>query len=597
MRRSKFVSAMTLLAASALVMSACGGNGGNTGGGGNSQNQKPEDIGKADQVYKRPHVEDSGAFTVVREEGYQAYNNNTGANNNFANTVALANSELSPYFFDLVNGQIVIKLDGDLMESVTVTSKDPMQVEWKINKNAVWSDGAPVDCGDFYLLWYSAVSKLTSKGADGSEASIWDTSPTGYDQIDKLECADSDKTVKTSFSKPYADYRALFSPMLPSHILEQKTGIADITKLTDSDSANVTKAADFWKNGWNGFDPSVALSNGPFLMTSANQEEVVLERNPKWWAEKAGPSKITIRVNADAQSAAQQLQNREVDIIAVQADGAVASQLRSDSSVKTFAAAGQTYEHIDFRMDQPVLQDKAVRQAIAACIDRQGIIDKLVKDVDPSAKPLGNVLFMPNEAGYEDHYADTGHGDVAAAKKILEDAGYTLGGDGVYAKNGVRVSFKLGHKIVERRAQTVRLVQASCAPAGIEVVDDQAQNFNSDRLTASDFDAALFAWVGTAVKSSSYGNYASKDAGGSANYNHYSNKEVDSKFAASNAELDFATRTKELNEVDKLMRDDMHTVPLFVLPDFAAYSAGIRDITYVGALGGVMWDAFAWQRA
>jgi len=45
------------------------------------------------------------------------------------------------------------------------------------------------------------------------------------------------------------------------------------------------------------------------------------------------------------------------------------------------------------------------------------------------------------------------------------------------------------------------------------------------------------------------------------------------------------------------MRDDMHTLPLFVLPDFAAYSAGIRDITYVGALGGVMWDAFAWQRA
>jgi peptide/nickel transport system substrate-binding protein len=107
---------------------------------------------------------------------------------------------------------------------------------------------------------------------------------------------------------------------------------------------------------------------------------------------------------------------------------------------------------------------------------------------------------------------------------------------------------------------------------------------------------ALFAWVGTAVKSSAYGNYASPDAGGSANYNRYSNKEVDRLYTESNAELDFDKRIGMLNEVNKLMRSDMHSLPLFVLPDFAASQADVTPISYVGALGGATWNAFAWTR-
>lgn len=596
MRRSKFVSAMALLATGALVLSACGGGGTDGSGGDVSQNQDPGKVGGADQVFKRPATADSGEFTMVREEGFTDYNNSTGAANNFSNTVVLSNLQLAPYFFELVNNQIVIKLDGDLMDSVKVLTEEPMQVEWKVKKEAVWSDGTPVGCKDFYLLWFSAVSKVTNKGADGSEASVFDTSPTGYDQISKLECKDDNKTIVTDFSKPYADYRALFGPLLPAHVLEKNAGIADITKLTDANEAEVRKAGEFFTKGWVGFDADKALSMGPFKIESANDDEVVMVRNDKWWGEKAGPSKITVRVNRDAQSAAQQLQNREVDIIAIQADGAVAQQLRGDSSVTTFALPGQTYEHIDFNMTHPVLKFKEVREAFATCFNRQDLIDKLIKDVDPKAAPLGNMMFMPNEAGYEDHYSDIGKGDVEAAKKIMTDAGWTQGADGIFAKDGVKASFRLGHKTLERRAQTARLAQSYCAPAGIDVQADQAENFNSERLPASDFDSALFAWVGTAVKSSSYGNYACADAGGSANYNNYCNKELDKKFTDANAELDFAERTKMLNEVNKLMRADLHSLPLFVLPDFAASAADVKPISYVGALGGVTWNAFAWQR-
>jgi peptide/nickel transport system substrate-binding protein len=591
-RRAKTVSALGLLTSAALVLGACGGGGDEGTGGGGEQNLEPGKAGQS-EIFVRPKVEDSGEFTVVREGAFTDYNNEIGANNNFQNTVVLSNLQPSPHFTELIEGKLVIKVDGDLMEAVEVT-EDPMVATYKIKKEAVWSDGEPVSCKDFYLDWFSSVSKATKAG-EGGEVSVWDRTPLGYDKIEKIECADENKTVKATFTEGFADYRSLFYYMMPAHVLERETGIADVTKLSDDNAAEVAKAAEFYTTGWSGFQEDRALSAGPYKIESASEEEVVLVRNDKWWGNPGGPSKVTVRVNNDAQSAAQQLQNKEVEIIAIQADGAVATQLRNDPAIEVFTLSGQTYEHIDFRMTHPLFQDKAVREAVAACTPRQELVDKLIKDVDPNANPLGSLSFVPNEPGYEDHWADTGNGDVDAAKKILSDAGYTQGADGIFAKAGQRVSFKLGHRIVQRRADTVRIIAANCKNAGIEVIDDQTENFNDERLPASDFDMALFAWVGTPFKSESYGNYACKPAG-TGNYNLYCNKDMDAKFDEANKELDYDKRVGLMNEVDKIMREDVHSVPLFVLTDFAANQAEVENISYVGISGGVTWNMFAWTK-
>ncbi|WP_309116855.1 ABC transporter family substrate-binding protein [Saccharothrix sp.] len=603
MRRSKAVSALALLTGAALVLSACGGGGAGEGDGGGQQNADPGKIGGQDELFKRPKVDDIGEIAIAVEEGFHNYNNNIGATNNFSSTIALSNVQPSPYITDLVDGKVVIKIDGDLMESIKVTSSDPQVIEWKVNKAAVWSDGQPIDCDDFHLKWLAATSKATVKGDDGKEASIFDSTDTGYKDISKLECSDNDKTITTTFSTPFADYRALFShpgsdSLLPAHVLEQKTGVADITKVTPAQNdETVQKVAEFYTKGWLGFDPAVALSGGPYMITSSDlKDQTVLERNPKWWGEKPAASKVILKTNTDAQSSAQQLQNKEVVVIAPQADAAVAQQLRGDSAFKVYAAGGQTFEHVDFNMDRPLFkQNKELRLAIAQCFDREDLVEKLVKDVDPNAKPLGSLTFMPNEVGYEDHYGDIGKGDVAAAKKTLEDAGWKQGGDGIYTKGEFRASFKLGHKIVQRRADTVRILQDKCRQAGIEIVDDQAADFNDKRLPASEFDAALFAWVGQPLKAGAYGNYAQKSKGGSGNYNNYDSAAVTEKWTAANKELDYNKRIQMMNEIDKQMRDDMHSVPLFQLSDFAASTADIGPISYIGVAGGVTWNLYAWQ--
>lgn len=606
MRRSKAVSALALLTSATLALSACGGGGSDNGGTGGQQDANPGEIGGQDQVLKRPKVEDIGEIAVAVQEGFHHYNNNIGATNNFSNATALSNVQPSPYVTDLVDGKVVIKIDGDLMESIKVTSTSPQVIEWKVRKEAVWSDGQPIDCDDFHLRWLASASKATVQGEGGEAASIFDSSPTGYEYIEKLECSDNDKTITTTFKdgEAFADYRALFSQpgsdsLLPAHVLEQKTGVADVTQVKpDQNDDTVRKVAEFYTKGWLGFDPSVALSGGPYLIDSSDlKDQTVLVRNPKWWGNPGGPSKVILKTNTDSQSAAQQLQNKEVQVIAPQADPAVALQLRDDSAFDVYAAGGQTYEHVDFNMARPLFaQNKELRLAVAQCTDRKAMIQKLVADVDPNAKPLGNFMFMPNEVGYEDHYTDIGNGDVSAAKKTMEDGGWKLGADGIYTKGEFRASFAIGHKIVQRRADTVRLMQDKCRQAGIEITADQAADFNDKRLPASEFDAALFAWVGQPLKAGAYGNYAQRAKGGAANYNNYDSAAVTEQWTAANKELDYQKRIQMMNDIDKIMRDDMHSIPLFQLPDFAASSADIGPVSYIGVGGGVTWNIYAWQK-
>jgi len=602
MSRSRAACLVAMGATASMLLAACGGGGGAAAPAPppSTQDFNPGTVGGTDETYTRPQVPDIGDIAVTVDEGFQDYNNNTGAANSLANTYINPLGQPSPYFVD---ENLVLRVDKDYMESVTVTSTDPQVIEWKWRPEAVWSDGTPIGCKDMYLLWLAA----TSTAKDG-DAQIFDSGPTGYENISKIDCSPDGRTVTTTFATPFADYRGLFSvagqsgsQLVPAHILEQKTGIADITKIDPkTDTPELRAAGKFYTTGWNGFDAAVALSGGPYKIESSTRNDTtVLVRNDKWWGNPGGPAKITVTAVTDSQANVQKLLNKEVQVIGPQAESAIAEQIRAQGGeFDMYARGGQTYEHIDFQMSNPLFRDNPeLRKAVAACVNRQDLVDKLIKSVDPTAVPLGNFIFQPNEAGYQDHYAGTGSGDAAAAKSMLEGAGWALGADGVYAKNGQRASFKMGHKLVDRRNQTVQLIAASCKPAGIEVLDDPAEDFNDRRLPAGDFDVALFAWVGSPIKSSLVQNYTSKDKGGSANYNNYTNPKVDELLATSNGQLDFTVRSQTLNDADKLMSEDMHSIPLFQLTDFAAADRTITPVSYLGFGGGPLWNAFAWTRS
>ena len=545
-----------------------------------------------------------GEVIYAQEEAGFAYNNSTSTNNSVANSEVLNLLQPTPFYVD---GNLDLVLSTDLMDSVELTSSSPQTVVYKINPKAVWSDGVAIDCKDFYLQYMALNGKVTmpnpdftgpgATDADGNELSetiaVFDAAATtGTDQMKSVTCSDDNKTVTVVYDTPFADWKGALGGFVPAHIVEAKTGVADILAVDATvDSPEIEKIGEFWNTGFDGWDPEVALSGSWYKIDSYTVDEsIVLVKNDKYWGAPANIDTITVQVITDASAQAAALQNGEIQAMQPQADAGIAATLAAATGITFAPDSGLTFEHYDLNATNPIFADKAVRSAFAACIDRQDIIDKLVAPVNPDAKPLNSVIFMPQQNGYADRFSKTATFDVAASKKLLEDAGWALGADGFYAKDGQQLTFKISHKGIQRRSDTVQNTIASCKDAGFNIVEDSDTKFNAERLAIGDYDVALFAWVGTPLLSSAKDIYS---VGGGSNFQAYVNQTVTDTFLAANAELDEAKRLELMKSVDAGILDDVWTIPLFQLPDMPAWSNNLSGPVFNSYLG-LTWNANVW---
>ena len=97
--------------------------------------------------------EPTGTVTNAQEQEFFAYNNNTSTTNAASNGLVL--NKVLPDTFYYQGGDGALVMDENLLDSAEVTSEDPQIVEYVVNADAVWSDGDPIDCDDFYLSWIS----------------------------------------------------------------------------------------------------------------------------------------------------------------------------------------------------------------------------------------------------------------------------------------------------------------------------------------------------------------------------------------------------------------------------------------------------------
>jgi peptide/nickel transport system substrate-binding protein len=556
-----------------------------------------------------------GTIAVAVDETMTNYNNNLATTNNVANFYIDALIQPGTFFTNDVKNVAKVQMDGDLMSSVKVVSQNPQVIEYNIKQQAVWQDGAPVDCADFYLQW------LAGAVDTGDVANAFQNVIPGLDHVSGIKCSNNNKTATVTFAKKWADWQGLFGNFVPAHILTKALNMTEdqLTKLNDNsagDKATLLKVADFYSGGTNsdhgfaGLNLANDLSAGPYMIQSADgKADTVLVRNPKWWGNPAGPAKIDIRTNRDDQSAYQQLQNKEIQVAGGQADAQVAQEVKASAGQYTLITGiGVTFEHLDYQAANPVFkQYPELRMALSDCVNRQDIINKVVADVDPDIKPLGMTLFLPTEAAYQDHYANTGHGDEAAAKQVLTSAGWTMGANGYMQKNGQTATITIGHKTNVRRTATVQAIQAQCKAAGIQIQDFTSDGFNGKNLPAGDYQVALFAWTGSPFKSGFDSIYQTKAGSqGGANYQSYTNPKVDALVQQADGELDYAKRVSELQQADQLIATDGFTLPLFTLPEYGVTDGSVKAIQQDGskvdisdneASSGILWNAFAWVKA
>lgn len=587
--RIKAAGALALIAGAALLAAACGGGSGSDNTGLSAEVKGwATGLGGKDGTYAMPKVpQTNDTYVAITDKPYNTYNNGTTDGVNQYNGFALIPALLSPY---ILNGNNQPVLDKDLMDSVDVSGTKPQTITWRINPKATWSDGAPVSCKDFWLTWLANAAKVKDFRTGGT---------TGYEQMTSTKC-DGDKAFQATFPQGYADYKSLFgvtaNELVPAHILERQTGIADITKLNPTSSeATLKKAADFWNDGWKGFDPKLAVADGPYMISEyqANQS-VTLVRNPKFTGNPGGPARIVLKAVQDPVAQAQALQNGDAQVVySAQAnvDGSEKLQQLNSQGVTYQAKSGLTFEHLDLNFRNPLFQDEAVRKAFFQCVDRNEIVQKLIKPVQGNARTAGSAFFFPGDNGWQDVYSDKSTGNPQQAIQTLEADGWKMV-NGVMSKGSQRLSFSISHTDIPRRTQTVQLVQSECKKAGFDIADKTDPNFLNGPVSAGQYDVALFGWAQAPFKSSSITVYKT---GGGQNYQKLSNPQVD---AATDEALQQPTAEAAIpfyQKADAALASTYATLPLFNTPDVWAF----QNMKYVfyQSYDGALWNVGEWQKS
>jgi peptide/nickel transport system substrate-binding protein len=465
-----------------------------------------------------------------------------------------------------IQPDFTVQLDTTFMTSAQLTSHDPQTITYQIRPDARWSDGTPISATDFIYLW---------ENLNGENPKIDANTNVGYDRIKQVTGSADGKTVTVVFNQNFADWQSLFGSLLPAHYVRRQPG------------------------GWNrGLDrsPERIPSGGPFRLAGFRRgETVTLERNDHYWGPKAHLDQIVIRLVPDSDAQLDALRNHETDLIAPLPTNDLVNHVRQLPGVRSQAGPSLGFEHLTFNLEHPILADLAVRQAIATAIDTEQLVDRLLRPVDPNAQALGNRIWPTGQQPYQDHAYGYGKGDTQAAKQLLEQAGWTLGGDGAYSKDGTRLELRYSTFTGDPRRQAEgELLQAQLAEAGIQLrLDNTAGDILfGEWLPEGNFDIADFAWLGTPFAISS-----SQDVyrtGGALNHGKFSDPTVDVLFQQAIGELDPARAAAIGNQIDQQLWTQLPSIPLYQLPSFLAWRQDLVNVVNNPTAETLFWNAGSW---
>ncbi|KOV98993.1 lipoprotein [Streptomyces sp. NRRL B-1140] len=344
----------------------------------------------------------------------------------------------------------------DYLESAEVVDTEPKQVVlYKLNQQAVWSDGREIGAADFAAQW---------RALSGKNTAYWTARNAGYDRIQKVERGDNALEVRVTFSRPYADWRSLFSPLYPKDVMGTPDSFND------------------------GARKKLKVTAGPFTVKKVDRkdETITLARSPRWWGKPAKLSEIVLRTvprdKRAAELAAGELDLAEIDPTAARritvaarpqgsasalmgpgADRSAADSLESwarangsdedaadeeitarkklRKAAATYARQQQALSGFEVRKSlEPAytqlalngaegpLTDERVRRAVARALDRKELARVVLRPLGLPAVPVGSHLALSGQAAYADNSGALGGQDTKEAQALLADAGWVRGG-------------------------------------------------------------------------------------------------------------------------------------------------------------------------
>jgi peptide/nickel transport system substrate-binding protein len=371
-----------------------------------------------------------------------------------AGTTRVAQAVLPSMFRSDANGRPVA--NPAYLESAKVIETEPRQVVlYKLNQQAVWSDGREIGAADFAAQW---------RALSGKDSAYWTARNAGYDRIEKVERGANDLEVKVTFARPYADWRSLFSPLYPKDVMGTPDSFND------------------------GARRKLKVTAGPFTLRQVDpkDDKVTLVRNARWWGRPAKLSEIDLTAVPRGKRAAA-LADGKIDLAEIDPSDARRIDLAAHAkgtgtplmgpgggrlaakSLRSWAlrhdtddeSAGdelrtlkkQVRKIIGYELQQQALRgfevrkslepaytqlalngsagpltDERVRRAVARALDRAALAKAVLGPLGLPAVPVGSHLALAGQAAYADNSGALGGQDTAEAAALLADAGWVRGG-------------------------------------------------------------------------------------------------------------------------------------------------------------------------
>jgi peptide/nickel transport system substrate-binding protein len=545
----------------------------------------------------------TGNLTFALDEDLAGFNINTSAADEFVLQEVL--DTVWPTAF-IINNQLVPVVNTQFLNSATSTgagtAASPQVVTYVINPKAVWQDGSPIDGADFAYN-FEAQSGNPAYFDVGHKA-FDDASTVGYNQIKSVAVSDppngaacstislgatlgsvacgNGDTVVVTFAKPFADWKSLFSNIVPYH--------------------EAIKVG--WDTGFNAYQNVLSGSWYEIKSYSANSN-LVLQRNPKYWGTPGNLNTITFQfVSADS-AEVPALNTGEVNLINPSSVSlSIVEAAKQVTGIDMDTIPGLEFEHFDFNEANYYLGKLAVRQAIAYGTNRSEIIQRTVGEFANGINPLGNRMLLPNQPGYVNNGAAYNSVNTSQAISLLKGLGYTMGSDGYFHPNAgpeagqdltLQISSTTGNAL---RAATEQLFQANMKAIGIKITiqNYDANTFFGTNLPDGDFQIGEFAWVSTPFLSGNESIYCSytNTAECGDNWDHFANAQVDSDVFNGAAALSPSQETADYNAADALLWSNMVTLPLYQKPQFYAWTDTYGNIIPNASDVGVPWNANDW---
>ena len=439
-------------------------------------------------------------------------------------------------------------------------SSDGKVVTYRLRNDVRWHDGRTFSAEDVIFTWRAIMNPKNNV-----------ISRDGYDLISSIESPDKN-TVIIRFREYYPPFYTLFPRILPKHLLEG----ADLAKATFN---------------------RAPVGTGPFQFAEWRMaEEISLKANPNYHLGKPVLDAITYKILPDINILLTQIKSGAVDIVG-NLDSSLIEQARAIDTFNVVTNPTMVWEHIDLNLDNIKLRDPKVRQALSLAIDRQAIIAEAyrgaaaaaVSDQWPVSWAARSDLPIPSR-------------NIQAAHELLAQAGWKQGTDGIFIKDGVRLSLSIVTTANNKqREAAIRILSQQMKEAGIELTPRFADvpAMFTDILPARRFEMALYAWYLGADPDNS-GLWHSRNISGPGNaykgknYPGWRNPDADRLLDAAARTVDMDTRRRMYHELQEIMSQEMPAIPLYFHSNFGIVKNNVLNYRPNASPAGNMWNSHQW---